>query len=369
MARVARPGRFVVVSHAGVVAANRAVYAAVARDGARVTLVVPARWRDAFAPGGYAAEPDGPLAGSVRRAAVLGIGRPQRHAYLERAGRTLRRLDPDALVIEEEPFSLAAAQWARAARRVGVPYGVQVAETRERALPALVARSRDRVLRDAAFVLARSPLAADRARAWGASGEVAVVPHDVALSEVGETPDGPFTVAYAGRLAEEKGVEDLLVAVRSIDARLVVAGDGPLRAAVSAAGPGVELLGPLAHGAVATVFARAHATCVPSRTTATWEEQFGRVAVESLAAAVPVVATATGSLPWVLSTTGGGVLVPERDPAALAGALGRLRDDPAATRALGLAGREGVVAAFSTGVVAAGLRGLLERVRERRRRA
>jgi glycosyltransferase involved in cell wall biosynthesis len=123
-------------------------------------------------------------------------------------------------------------------------------------------------------------------------------------------PAGEFTVAYVGRLVEEKGLGDLLGAVVSLEgARLVVAGAGPMAGAVAGAGPRVEYLGPLPHGRVGEVYARAHVTCVPSRTTPRWVEQFGRVVVESLVRGVPVVVCATGELPWVLSVTGGGVLV------------------------------------------------------------
>ena len=356
----------VVVSHACVLAANRAVYGELAASGAPVELVVPARWRNEYRPDGFAPDPPGSQAVHLHAVGVLGAGRPQRHAYATRASRLLARLEAGILLIEEEPFSLAALQWSRAARRAGVPYGVQVAETLELVQPAPVARWRRSVLRHAAFVVARSPAAAGLARRWGASAEPDVIAHDVADVAPRATPAGPFTAAFVGRLVEEKGLGDLLEAVASLDdVRLVVAGAGPLDDAVRRAGPRVEHVGPLAHDRVGEVYARAHVTCVPSRATRGWVEQFGRVVVESLVRGVPVVAASTGELPWVLSVTGGGVLVPERDPRALAGAIAAMRDDPDAGRSLGLAGRDGVRASFTTPVVAAALAGVLARVRAR----
>ena len=361
---VARRGPIVVVSHACVVAQNRAVYAALQKAGHDVVVVVPARWRTAYAPDGFDAAPtagDGPRVRSLR---VIGQGRPQRHVYLARCAALLRELAPRFVLVEEEPFSLAAWQWRRAAVRSGVPFGVQLAETLDRRLPRAAVRARDRVLADASLVVARSPKAATLAVRWGARGTVAVVPHDVAAVAPRAEPGGAFTVALVGRLVEEKGVEDLLNAVARTDGvRLVVAGAGPLTARVATAGARVELLGPLLPERVGEAYARAHVTCVPSRTTPVWEEQFGRVAVESLARAVPVVATATGALPWVLETTGGGVVVPERDPAALAAAIAGLRDDPTRARSLGEAGRTGALAAFSTDVAAAALAGALDAFR------
>jgi glycosyltransferase involved in cell wall biosynthesis len=357
------PGSVVVVSHAAAVVQNRAVYATLAASGEDVRLVAPSRWRDAYAPSGY--DVPGDVTGGLptHRVPVVGTGRPQRHAYVVRSAALLRRLSARIVLIEEEPFSVAAAQWARAARRCGVPYGVQLAETIARDLPRPVERWRDAVLRGSAVVLARSPGAAALATRWGATGEVAVVPHDVEVVPARPRPNGAFTVAYVGRLVEEKGVGDLLAAIAQLDdARLVVAGAGPLAPAVEHAGDQVEYLGPLRHDRVGDVFARAHVTCVPSRTTQRWEEQFGRVAVESLVRGVPVVATSTGALPWVLTTAGGGVTVPQRDPSALAAALAALRDDADQTASLGAAGREGVRTTFSTEAVTQQLSRLLARV-------
>jgi len=350
-----------VVSHACVLAENQRVYAELATRGADVRLVVPARWRDPYRPEGYAAQVAEGLEGRVTELRVLGAGRPQRHVHLARARSVLASLGPRAVLIEEEPFSLAASQWSSAARHAGVPFGVQLAETMDRALPRAVATMRDRVLSSAAFVLARSPGAAALASHWGASGAVVVVAHGVDDTGARPTPDGAFTVAYVGRLVEVKGVLDLLEAVRSLDGavRLVVAGDGPLAGAVRDGGAHVEYLGAVRHEGIGEVYARAHATCVPSRTSATWEEQFGRVLVESLVRAVPVVATRTGEIPWVVASAGGGVLVEQRDPAGLAAALGALAADRERAEALGAQGRAGALATFTNAAAAGQIASLL----------
>jgi glycosyltransferase involved in cell wall biosynthesis len=282
------------------------------------------------------------------------------------ATRVGRYLDGDtgALLIEEEPFSATASRWAVAACRRDVPFGVQVAETRARRLPAPVAYACRQVLEHASFVIARSPAAADLARHWGARQNVVVVPHSVGPHPARVPPDGAFTVAFVGRLVEEKGIEDLLGAVQRLDGatKLLVAGDGPLAHLVLAAGPSVEWLGGLAHEHVASVYERAHVTCVPSRTTSTWEEQFGRVIVESLSSAVPVIATATGEIPWVVSRTGGARLVPQRDPGALAAAIASDAADPGGTAARGRTGRDGARLAFSHEAAAEVLAAVVARV-------
>lgn len=347
------------MSHAAVVASNQGVWAALARRGHDVTIVMPARWSNE-----YARDVDEhvapELAGRVVRLPVLGRGRPQRHAYVASASRVLARTRPDVVVVEEEPFSVAARQWIGPCTRRGVPCFVQLAETIDRQLPALAARSSRRVLREASGVLARSATAARLAAAWGARGRIEVVPHSVAPAAARPVPPGPPVALFVGRLVEAKGLADLLAAIERLGGAvsLLVAGDGPLRDAAARA-EHVRFLGPVPHDEVGALYAQAHVTCVPSRTTPTWAEQFGRVVLESLVRGVPVLASDSGELPWLLGATDGGVIVPEGDVTALAEALGRLGADGAMAAALGARGREGVLARFTDDAVAEQLEGLV----------
>ena len=56
--------------------------------------------------------------------------------------------------------------------------------------------------------------------------------------------------------------------------------------------------------------------CAPSRTTPRWREQFGRMLIEAMACGVPVIASPSGEIPYVVGDAG--VLVPEGDPDGLA---------------------------------------------------
>ncbi len=88
-----------------------------------------------------------------------------------------------------------------------MPFGVQCYENIDRDLPLPVRRLRSRVLRNAAFVAARSDSAARLARAWGARGEVELAPPAVPAWETAPAAaERPFTVGYAGRLVESKGL-------------------------------------------------------------------------------------------------------------------------------------------------------------------
>ncbi|WP_148618763.1 glycosyltransferase family 4 protein [Mariniblastus fucicola] len=78
------------------------------------------------------------------------------------------------------------------------------------------------------------------------------------------------------------------------------------------------------------------------------EEPLGLVAVESLAAGTPVVATRTGGLPEIVKHQRCGLLVPPRNPGALAKSIIELAKNEPARRSMGLAGQEFVYEEFDT---------------------
>lgn len=108
--------------------------------------------------------------------------------------------------------------------------------------------------------------------------------------------DGGFAL-FIGRLSEEKGIRQLLVAWSrlGIDVPLKIAGDGPLRGDVQAAAQcmkNVELLGHVSRDRVADLLQRARVVIVPS----ICYEAFGLAVIEAFAAGVPVIASNIGAL-------------------------------------------------------------------------
>lgn len=360
-----RKRRLLVISHPCVIAENQSVYAALSGRGWSITIVVPSRWRHAYVAGSVRPQVLQGLEGSVVPKPVVLAGRQQRHFYLALPHHVLGRVRPDFVFIEEEPFAVATLQWTRTIARAGIPFGLQAAETLDRELPFPVRFMRQSALRRARLVAARSPRAAELAREQGARGEVAIVPHSV--------PDWPspvrphndrFTVGFAGRLVPEKGILDLLDAARLLASpvRLLLVGDGPLAAHARAASTPdveVEVATGIGHSAMAAAYARMDVLVLPSRTTRTWTEQFGRVLVEALYCGTPVVGSDSGEIPWVIRSTAGGRLYPEGDAAALAAELGTLMTDEAERRRIAERGRTAAVAAFSTSAIAERFDGLL----------
>jgi glycosyltransferase involved in cell wall biosynthesis len=387
------PKRLLAISHPAVVNVNQEVYRELTRRGWEVTIVVPSRWRHEYSAAAVSPRALEGMETSLRPTPIALGGRPQRHFYLTSCRAQCARSRPEVAFIEAEPFAIPAMQWGRAFAKLGIPFGVQCYENIDRDLPRPIRWMRTRVLHDAAFVAARSERAAQLARAWGAKGEVDIAPPAVPRwegSEAGGSHRGPiadasrewagadasherspgatphkgssaeappstrrpFTVGYAGRLIESKGLFDLLAAVRELGApvELLLIGKGELRSQLegqSIPGSRVRVLDPLAHDQMASGYARFDVLVLPSHTTPTWKEQFGRVIVEALWCGVPVVGSDSGEIPWLIGLTGGGLVFPEGDHRQLADRLRTLQADPALRRQLAERGRASVERLFS----------------------
>jgi glycosyltransferase involved in cell wall biosynthesis len=351
--RAAAARRLLVVSHPAVVDVNQEVYRECKRRGWDVKIIVPSRWRHEYSARDVTPVALAGLEDDLIPTPIIQPGRPQRHLYLTAARRVSARLRPDVAFIEAEPYALPARQWGRAWKRLGIPFGVQCYENIDRPLPPGIARLRAGVLRDAAFVAARSESAATLARGWGAVGAVALAPPAVPRWEsVPPAGEHPFTVGYAGRLIESKGLMDLLAAVRGLDApvELLLLGNGELREQLEGQpipGSQVRVLDGLSHDGMAAGYGQLDVLVLPSHTTPTWKEQFGRVIIEALWCGVPVVGSDSGEIPWLIGLTGGGLVFPEGDSAALSDRLAQLRQDPELRRRFARDGRAAVERLFS----------------------
>ena len=163
----------------------------------------------------------------------------------------------------------------------------------------------------------------------------------------GPQPTGPAVVV--ARLTAEKDVQNLLRAVRQVvdvlpQFRLEIAGDGPCRAELErlaaelGIGDRVRFLGEVRD--VPALLARARLFVLPSQT-----EGISLTILEAMASGLPVVTTKVGGNPEIVES-GTGVLVPPRDPAALAHGILRVAGNPDEALFLGRAARRRVETHF-----------------------
>ena len=130
-----------------------------------------------------------------------------------------------------------------------------------------------------------------------------------------DPPESTFLLSI-GRLVWEKGHQDLLRALALVrrrlqqDVRAVIVGVGPedrrLRAVAHdlEIADAVEFRGFIPHDELPAVFGNAACLVLASLPTPYWEEQFGMVLAEAMAARLPVIASASGAIPEVLADYG-----------------------------------------------------------------
>ncbi len=173
-----------------------------------------------------------------------------------------------------------------------------------------------------------------------------VIPNGISVRRREPAPaHDPVVIGTAALLERRKGIDVLLEASARLSTphRLVVYGDGPLRAELESA---ARELGSAAEfpGFVSDVegkIAELDVFVLPSR-----GENLPIAILEAMAAALPVVATRVGGVPEVVVDGETGLLVEPEDAAELAEALDRVASDEAFRQRLGRAGATRIVEHF-----------------------
>jgi glycosyltransferase involved in cell wall biosynthesis len=351
--------RAAVISHTYVEPKNRGKLEALARANVAVTAYVPAQWHES----------------ALRNRWHV---THQQHANLEIIPVPVRRLlgTPAAawwnlsilrehlsrgrhelLHIEEEPWSLVARSALAVARKHRVPSVIFTWQNLPGLPPWPLSVVVRRTLRLASGWIAGNEAAAGLLRALEPDKPLVTLPQlgvDVPARRQTETNvDGPLRVAYVGRLVGEKGVTDLLAALRGTAQpwTLTVVGNGPERERLEAQTrqlphpSRVLFRGSIPHGDVEQLWSSLDVLVLPSRTTPQWAEQFGHVLIEAMAHGVAVIGSSSGAIPDVIGDAG--VVFREGDVAELRHALSQLREDRQLLGELRRHGRARAVSHFS----------------------
>jgi rhamnosyl/mannosyltransferase len=159
------------------------------------------------------------------------------------------------------------------------------------------------------------------------------------------------TLLFMGRHRHYKGVDQMIQAMPGLAARFLIAGTGPLTAEWQAlaeqlgVADRVQFVGFVPDADLAGFYASGDIFVLPANSRA---EAFGIVSMEAMAAGLPVITTEVGSgTSFVVQDGQTGMVVPALDPAALAGAVQQLLDDPERRKSMGRAGRARVTTEFT----------------------
>jgi glycosyltransferase involved in cell wall biosynthesis len=292
--------------------------------------------------------------------------------FYPRLGRLLRRLRPEIFHVDEEPFNLATAHAMWLGRRLGARMVFYTWANIHRRLPPPFS-----LFERACYAWSTRAIAGNRAgeailRAKGYRKPIDVLPQfgvdPEFFAPAAERPAGPVTIGVLGRLVEAKGIQILLRAAATLrgEWRLVIVGEGTYRpalerlAAALGLGERVAFRPPVPGGAVPDLLRTYDILVIPSLTTRTWKEQFGRTIIEAMSCEVAVVGSDSGEIPHVIGEAG--LITPEGDVPALAAALQRLLDDPAARARLAAAGRRRVLEHYTQAALATQYHGVYQRL-------
>ena len=340
-----------------------------ALPGVELTVAVPPSWRE---PGAVEQRLERRFTRGYRLA-VLPIwlnGRHHVHFY-PAVARLVAAVRPDVLHVDEESFNLATFL----AMRAGVRYGARCCfynwANIDRRYPPPFSMFERYSFRHAACAIAGNREAADIIRRHGYAGPIAVLPqfgvdpdlfspadhrpsttdHLGSLRSLGVVCRSSFVVGYVGRLLPQKGVLDLVGALPLLPERVRVRliGDGALRAQILARAAELGVSGRVElipwTSDVPGELRRLDALALPSRTTRSWKEQFGRVLPEAMSCGVPVIGSSSGEIPNVIGDAG--LIFEEGNIAGLAAAIGRLAESPALGDELSRRGRARVLERYT----------------------
>jgi glycosyltransferase involved in cell wall biosynthesis len=335
--------RVLIISHAYVVGVNQGKLKAIADTGkVELALLAPSNWKalewNRFLP----LETPYPEI-RIYSAPVWFTGKVGAHLYPPwKLWQVINDFQPDLIQVEEEIFSLCALEvaiWAKLDKKPMVVFGW---ENQQRSLPLPRQWVRNFVMDATNLYIAGNQDGAVVMGNWGYTRLIEVMPQmgvDTVLfsPQTLQSNNNEFNIGFLGRLVPEKGVDLLFTAVsqlrqQGLNCRITICGSGSSEASLRQMAAKQKIAdivtwkGAVRHEQAPKEISNFDVLVLPSRTIATWKEQFGHVIIEAMAMGIPVVGSSCGEIPNVIAHPD--LIFPEEDATALAVILKRAIANP-----------------------------------------
>lgn len=355
--------KVLLISRALVAASQDCQLREMAKGGIDLTVLAPDRWESQM----FESRPtDGyELMVAPTRAAWPILGRLAHHTfYFSGASRVVRRESWDLVHIDDEPYNFATYRVVSACKDSGVKFAFSTYQNFMKDYPPPFSFFERTAFKNSVGAIARNEEALAILRRRGFRAAATVIPPGFDLSlfrkldatDVRQNLDVQhrFVIGYIGRIVYEKGLDILIRSLASLptESVLLFIGSGPHRPILNKLAFELGLSSrvlwiPWVKSSELPQYMNAlDALVLPSRTTANWKEQFGRVLAEAMACETCVVGSDSGEIPNVIGDVG--LIFHEEDSEQLAACLRRLMDDLALRHMLGGRGRERVLKRFGS---------------------
>lgn len=249
----------------------------------------------------------------------------QAHFYRYGLTRAISASRPDFLYIEEEPYSMVAAQATAIARRLHIRSALYSCQNLSKKRAIYLAKAIQRLGGGHQKLIAITgkveevwspcfdsihvvPLAVNTATFQPNKDVRATMRRQWAIS------DNSIVLGFTGRLVQEKGLLTFAEAFKQLSLRhrdvyAVIVGNGPLRREVEQAFDGLpaSVVGYVPHAAMHEWMIAWDILVLPSESKPGWTEQFGRVIVEAASCGIPTVGSDCGEIPNLVGALGGWV--------------------------------------------------------------
>ncbi len=296
-------------------------------------------------------------------------GSLRRHFYLGLTGYA-RGFQPDLIYAENEPQAESTSQALKAAQRFDARFIFFTWENIEQKYQGRKRRIEKIVLENSDGAIAGNQEGHDILRAQGFKKPLAVIP------QYGVNPkqfrpldtndfrrqlrlSGKFVIGYVGRLLPEKNIASLIQAVGQLPetCSLIIIGNGPEKGALSSLSKRlgitdrVKFVSAVSHQDVVRYMNLFNVLVLPSITTSSWKEQFGRVIPEAMACQTPVIGSDSGEIPNVIDKAG--LIFPEGDVGALTQSIKKLMSDKSFYNSIAQSGFKRTISLYSNEAIAA----------------